>query len=309
METIALNMKKDPNFVAIWLESEGSIQLDYIINVFGIDPERFYYIEHERDGAAEKVLDLLESVLAAGVADIAVVNSLKCLVPSEEFKKSLNDTTIALQARMNSRMMKKFTAIVSEYQVAMVLITHLTTKIGSMSRDPLIVSGGQAIMYGASIIMDLRKHAISEADPIKKEEGIKVHVKVTKNHCVPDRNPYVQTDYYAIFGEGIEIYLTLIDKAVENGVLLKKGAFISDPDEEGNPKVVGEMKYQWQGNKRLRDYLIANEEYFEELKARVSGNFVKSLSEEEINEIKQDEKVVAKEVLKENLKENKKKSK
>lgn len=94
LETIAMNMKKDPSFVAAWLESEESLEKNYICETFGIDPERFFYIEHERDGAGERAIDVVEGVLAAGVCDIVCINSLKALVPSEEFKKDMSSLQI-----------------------------------------------------------------------------------------------------------------------------------------------------------------------------------------------------------------------
>ncbi|MED1125224.1 hypothetical protein [Bacillus atrophaeus] len=297
LETIAKNQKEDPSFVAGWLESENSLQKEYICDTFGIDPDRFFYVEHDRDGAGEQALDLVESILGTGAVDLFAINSLKCLVPSEEFKKSLGDAVVGVQARMNARMTRKFTALVAEHNTAFIIVTHLSTDIGSMSRDPLVISGGHAIIYAASITLDLRKKAVLDTDPIKREEGIKVGVTVKKNHCLPDRNPYVKTDYFAIFGQGIEQYLTLIDKAVNQGVLVQKGAFIRDPDENGDPKVVNGEKLQWQGKEKFRTYLIENEDYFEQLKARIRGEVVQ-LTDEEIEGLKQDERKIAQSAVK-----------
>lgn len=293
LETIAYNMKKDPEFVSVWLESENSLQKEYVCDTFGIDPDRFFFIDHDHKGAGEGALELLTSVLEAGVADIAVVNSLKMLVPSEEFKKDIKDTTIAVQARMNSRFMRKVTAMVSESECALVIVQHLSTEIGGFSMgDPMILSGGHAIRYAASIITDQRKKSVLDTDPIKRDEGIKVGFAVKKNHCVPSRNPYVRTDYFAIFGQGIEQYLTLIDKAVEQGVLVKSGGFYKHPDADNNPVVRNDVKYQWQGKEKLRQFMLDNPEYFEEIKARVAGEVV-SMTEEEINALKQDEAATA----------------
>ena len=161
-----------------------------------------------------------------------------------------------------------------------------------MSRDPLIISGGHAIMYGASIILDLRKRSIQDSDPISRDEGIKIGVTIKKNHCVPDRNPYVKTEYFAVFGEGIEQYLPLLDSALSQGILVQNGAFIKDPDADGNPRVVNGDKLQWQGRERWRNYCIDNPEYFEQLKARVRGEIV-NLTEEEIEEVKKEQNKIA----------------
>lgn len=96
LETIAKNMKNDPDFVAAWLESENSLQKEYVCDVFGIDPDRFFYIEHDKEGAGEKALDLTETILSTGTVDIMCINSLKCLVPSEEFRKSLSEHVVGV---------------------------------------------------------------------------------------------------------------------------------------------------------------------------------------------------------------------
>lgn len=292
-----MNMKKNPNFIAAWLESENSLQKEYVCETFGIDPDRFFFIEHEREGAAEKVLDVAEAVLSTGAIDMFVINSLKAMVPSEEFKKSVGDSVVGAQARLNSRMMRKFTALIAEHETAFVVITHLTTDIGSMSRDPLIISGGYAIRYGASIILDLRKRAVLDTDPIKKEEGIKIHVSVLKNHCVPDRNPYVKTEYFAIFGQGIEQYLSTLDIALKQGILVQNGAFIKEVDANGEVKEWNGQKLQWQGREKFRDFVKENEDYFEYLKSRISGE-VEQMSEEEIAKIKKDEEEIEKKMKK-----------
>ena len=124
-------MKKDPNFMAGWLESENSISEKDLL-LFGIDPERFFYLEITREGAAEEALDATESALLTGSLDMFVINSLKCLVPKEELKKSMGDMQVGLRARMNAKMMRKLTATVAEQNVAFVMIQHLTTQIGGM---------------------------------------------------------------------------------------------------------------------------------------------------------------------------------
>ena len=129
LETIGKHHKENPDFIAVWLESEASLK-ENTLNMFGIDPERFILIEHDREGAGEEAVNRLEAYLAAGVADMVVINSLKCLVPSEEFKKDMNSLQVGAQSRMNAKMMRKITAIVEENEIAMVIVQHLTTQIG-----------------------------------------------------------------------------------------------------------------------------------------------------------------------------------
>lgn len=137
----------------------------------------------------------------------------------------------------------------------------------------------------------MRKNSISDSDPISKEEGVKIMTTVKKNHCVPRRNPYVKVPYYAIYDQGIERYLPMINQLVEQGVLEKRGAFIKDVDPAtGEPKEIDGYKYQWQGAKNLRQYLIDNPAYYDELFARMNGEVFEQLSEEEQEALKQEER-------------------
>jgi recombination protein RecA len=135
LETIGMQMKEDPSFIAGWLESENSLVKDLVCDTFGIDPNRFFFMEHEREGAGEAALDKVEAILATGAVDVMIINSLKCLVPSEEFKKGMASMQVGAQARMNAKMMRKYTSLLAESNAAFVIITHLTTQIGSMSKD------------------------------------------------------------------------------------------------------------------------------------------------------------------------------
>lgn len=286
-------MKKDPTFVLGWLESENSVTFDFAINTFGLDPERVWYIEIDREGAGEVALDRIEAAMASGAISMMVINSLKCLTPSDEYKKQFGEHTIGLAARLNSKLMRKFTAIVAESDTAFVIVQHLSTQIGGYG-DPKIITGGQAILYGASIILDLRKRSILDSDPIKREEGIKIGVSVKKNHCVPDRNPYLKTEYFAIFGQGIEQHLSTLETAVKQGVLIQGGAWIKDLDDEtGEPKQWSGQPLNFQGKEKYRQFVVDNPDYLEDLKRRIRGE-VDFMSEEEVALAKQEEEKASK---------------
>ncbi len=300
LETIARNMKSDPNFTAGWLESEGSLVKSAVCDMFGIDPDRFFFIEHEKTGAAEQAIDTIEAVMATGAIDMFIVNSLKCLVPAKEFKDSMSDMNVAIQARQNAKMHRKFVSIVGESSTAFVIITHLSTQIGTMSKDPLIISGGKAILYWSALTLDLRKRYLSEDDLISREDGIKVGVTVKKNHVVVDRNPYVKTEYYALFGQGIDRYVNVLDNAISSGILVKAGAYIREIDSDTEEvKVVDGVKLQWQGFKKLRQYVIDNEDYFEYLKSRVY--MVYDMDAAEIKEAQTEENEIAEGISREDI--------
>lgn len=281
LEDIGYNMKKNPEFLAGWLESEGSLEESYLIS-FGIDPKRFVYFEIDRESAAEIALDRVESLLATKSLDIMVVNSLKCLVPKAEYEGSMEDSQVALQARMNNKMQRKFTAIISEANVAYVLITHLHTDIGSHSYDPLVISGGLGIRFGAAIILDFRKRSVLKEDPITVNEGMKFNITQKKNHCTPGRNIYLKLDYYIIFGQGTEQIMTTFDEAIEFGILKQAGSWYRWYENDGET-----IRHQWNGKTKYRQFMNENPEILSELKSLLlPENKIQSLSSVEVAAIK-----------------------
>lgn len=292
LETIAYQMKTNPDFVAIWLESENSLNLEYIVETFNIDPERFFFIEHEKDGGAEVAMDILSAIADSGAADIVVVNSLKALVPKTELENSLEKDTIALQARFNSKMIKKFTARTQEHDTAFVIVTHLTTLIGTMSKNPYVLAGGKAIRYASMLTLEFNKVSILEGDPITKEEGLKIRVTCRKNHCVCNRFPYGAIDYYVRYGEGVAWEIELMQAAFDMGILVQKGAWISEIDQQTQEVAVDEngSPLKWNGKNAFKEYIVHTPSYRKKLEAMVNGTFeIEALSDEELKEIQSDE--------------------
>lgn len=304
LETIGMNMKKDPDFMAVWLESEESLEYDSLTSVFGIDLERFVIIHLDKDGAAEVALDRLEATLDSGIFDLCVINSLKCLTPSTEFEKEMGAMTIGLQARMFGKLMRKMVALIAEHNCGFVLINHLTTEIGKMHGDPLTIAGGRAIRYSSMLTVDIRKRSIQESDPVSREEGMKIGVTIHKNHCRQDRMPYLKTEYFIVYGQGTERSIEIIELAEKCGILTKKGSWFREYSGETNAK--GEpveriledgTKAAWNGMKNTRAYILNNPDYFDYLVNKVE-NFgivdVETLSQEEVDAIEAEQALEAK---------------
>lgn len=297
LETIGKSMKKDPDFIAFWLESEGSLELTALRDMHGIDLERFIYLEISKNESAEKVLDILENAIEVGGINIAVINSLKCLTPKKEFSDSMEDQNIGLQARLNAKFMRKIIHVIAEQETALVATQHRTTNIGQMHGDPMVLAGGQAIRYASMLTLDLRKKSIQDSDPIGKEEGLKIGVHVEKNHCNQVKYPYVRGDYFVKFGEGTQIFSEVIELAIEAGILYKGGAWISEIDPNtGEARVLpnGDIA-KWNGLNKTKAYLEEHEDYYNYLEALVMGKgvAVENISQEEIELIQAKDKTEA----------------
>lgn len=290
LETIAKNMKVSESFTAGWLESENSLEKDYICDTFGIDPDRFFLIPLDSEVGSEATLDIVEGLMATGAVDMFCINSLRCLIPTKEKEKSLTEESIALAARLNAKMMRKWTALIAQYDIAYCVVQHETTNINGYG-SPKVLAGGEAYKYWASVILRLSKHSIQAGDPIGKDEGLKIGYIIKKNHCTPGaKRQYCKGEYYVRFGEGTDEVAPSIDVAIDAGILERHGAWLwwMTPGQE-------EPRQKFKSKAEFVEIMKSNEELWKEFYALIQGNISQeTLSEDEIAEIEEEERKLQK---------------
>jgi recombination protein RecA len=295
LETIAYNQEIDPDFIAGWVESEGSLS-DEMLDMFGIDKTRFIYYEVDPDnGAAEKALDYTIAMAKAGCSMI-VINSLKCLVPKKETTDSMEDANVALSARLNAKFMRVIIPTISKSGTSLVVVQHKSTDIGSYGGGTTI-TGGRAIVYNSVLTLDFNKITIKSGDPYydKKDDFMRIRVRCLKNH-VTVKQPYTVTDYTVQFGVGTDVSGEIIQAAYDFGIIYKEPGGYTRMYPEGvehdkkNVMILPDgTKAEWRGAANFQAYVDSHPEFFEFIKERVLGldtsSMVESLSEEEIAEI------------------------
>lgn len=289
LEDIGHNMQLDPDFIAGWIESEDSLS-DEMIELFGVDRERFIIYQVDPEGGAETAMDYAIA-LAENGADAIVINSLRCLTPSKEFKDSVGDANIGLQARVNAKFMRKMIPVLGKTNTALICTQHKSTVIGKMFGDPMELAGGHALRYNNMLTLDLNKVSIQKGDMYYdiKDQCMRIRCRVTKNHCCPTKNPYVSADYTVIIGKGTDQRGEVIQAGFDIGIAEKQGAWIRIyPDgvehEKGNELILSNGdQCKFNGMSAYIDYMNNSDELYEYIRSRVEGhNFAESLSDEEI---------------------------
>lgn len=301
LETIAHNMKLDSNFTALWLESENSLKKEWILDTFGIDPDRFVLIPlNVQEVGTEATLDIVEGLISTKAFDIFCINSLKCLIPQKEKEKKIGEENVGLAARLNGKLMRRWTALIAEADMAFCVVQHMFVGINSYG-SPMELSGGEAFKYWASLIAEHNKAGATatKAAPLPQDDngnvlGAMFNVKITKNHCTPE-SPYQYSkfSYYVVFGEGIEEIAPSIDWGVESGVLEKHGAWLWWMDGK-------EVKEKFASKNAFRDFMKANPDKWNEYRSALNldgANDLERLSGEEIEKIESEEKELSDELL------------
>ena len=91
-----------------------------------------------------------------------------------------------------------------------------------MFGNPETTPGGKALKFYASMRFDIRRIAsIKKGDEVI---GNRVRVKIVKNKCAA---PFKSAEFDLMFDEGISRSSSIIDLALQHGILEKTGSWIS----------------------------------------------------------------------------------
>ena len=165
----------------------------------------------------------------------------------------MGEVAVGSLARLMSHALRKLTVSVSESNTTCIFINQLREKIGVMFGNPETTPGGRALKFSSSVRLDIRrKEWIKENG---EAIGSRVRVKVVKNKVAP---PFKQAEFDLIFGEGVSKESCILDLALDAGICVKSGSWISYMEEK-----LG------QGREAVKNTLKTNVELFDEIEKKV----------------------------------------
>lgn len=172
----------------------------------------------------EDALNIAEMLARSNAVDVIVIDSVAALVPKTELEGEIGDSHMGLQARMMSQALRKLTATLSKSNTCAIFINQIREKIGVMFGNPETTTGGRALKFYSSIRLDIRRIGGIKGSNDTDDIGNRVKVKVAKNKLAP---PFKIAEFDIIFNEGISYAGTVLDLAVEKGIVDKKGSWFS----------------------------------------------------------------------------------
>jgi len=238
--------------VAAFVDAEHALDPVYARQL-GVDVDNLLLSQPD---TGEQALEIVELLVRSGAVDVIVVDSVAALVPRAEIEGEMGDAHVGLQARLMSQALRKLTGVLSKSNTSAIFINQIREKVGVMYGNPEVTTGGRALKFYSSVRLDVRR----KGQPIKKGDqpiANVVRVKVTKNKLAP---PFREAELELYFGRGIDPVADLVTVAVDRGVIEKSGSWFS----------YGEVRLG-QGKEKAADYLRANPEMIDEIRAKVLG--------------------------------------
>jgi len=236
--------------VAAFVDAEHALDPGYARQL-GVDVDNLLLSQPD---TGEQALEIVELLVRSGAVDVIVVDSVAALVPRAEIEGEMGDSHVGLQARLMSQALRKLTGVLAKSNTAAIFINQIREKVGVMYGNPEVTTGGRALKFYSSVRLDVRRRG----QPIKKGDqpiANVVKVKVTKNKLAP---PFREAELELYFGRGIDPVADLVTVAVDRGVIQKSGSWFS----------YGDIRLG-QGKEKAAEYLRANPEMIEEIRAKV----------------------------------------
>lgn len=235
--------------MAAFIDAEHALDPIYARNL-GVDIDNLIVSQPD---TGEQALEIAEALIRSNAIDIVVIDSVAALVPRAEIEGEMGDAHVGLLARLMSQALRKLAGIINKTNTVLIFINQLREKVGVMYGNPETTPGGRALKFYSSVRLDIRRSTIIKDGD--QNIGNTTRVKVVKNKVAP---PFKTVEFDIMYGTGISKESTVLDMAVQEGIVEKAGSWYSYDNER-----LG------QGKEKVKDYLKENPEVMAELEAKV----------------------------------------
>lgn len=237
-----------------YIDAEQAVDPKLFEN-YGVDPEKLTMIKAY---GGEPNLDICERLIQTGEYSVIVVDSVSALIPLAEAEADMDKDSMALQARLMSKALRKITPQAAENNVLLIFVNQTRIKVGAYG-DPTTTTGGEALNFWATGRIKVQGPESKARRLVDKATG-EVYGHTTIFEVVKNKlgEPFRKTDLNLIYGKGYDHVQELLTLAVSLDLVEKAGSWF---------KYEGENIAQ--GEFQTVEYLRENKEIFNSLRDAV----------------------------------------
>jgi recombination protein RecA len=246
------------NFDPIWAKRTSGLNLDDLWLA--------------RPNLGSEAIEMLIDFIRSGELKLVVFDSIGTMMNDSEFESSDSKVRAGGQAMMVQHMVKLATSAAIENNCCVLFLNQVRDKIGAyISRPGQVVldsPGGHAKEHNAGMRIYLTKgeRFMGKVDKDQVETGFRVAAQIKKNKmAAPNRKAYWNFwNYPNDLGiVGIDRDREILDAAIQNGVIVKKGGWYEHPllgekSVQGSDAVFDIFKKNPDAREQLRDELMSH---------------------------------------------------
>lgn len=271
-KVVAANQLLNPDFTTYWVAGED-YEPDWA-SVLGVDVTR---VVSHNTGVMEEAYEAILSAVESKAFDCVVLDSYPALSSEEELKKAMDESTMAIGAKLTGRLFRKMkkaahrSMIEQERPFFGIFINQWRQQIGGWAPHgviPQFTPGGGGKDYAFYVRLELKtKEQITEpgSGGVKKQVGQTIAFKTVKSK-VSSPGQVMSVDFYTQDTESgfragdFDVAKESMALALYHGVVLRAGAYYalaSAPDR------------RYRGKEELLDAIRGDRGLQEEIRAAV----------------------------------------
>ena len=267
LHQMAEYQKAFPDRKVALIDYEYSFDMDYAAAI-GVDVDNLLIYQPDTQ---EQGYDLVIALVEKDLVSCVVIDSQTAATPKATLEGEMGDSTMALQARINSKFCLKIKGLLAIHKCTLFVISQLRDNIGSMSGEATITTGGKAFRFYSDVRWKIWK--LNDKD----HELNKTTIDVIKSKV---GKQFGSAKVNILWGVGFDKVGEIIDYASEFSFIKKGGA---------GWYTIGEQKAQ--GLDGVKELFMEHPEIYEDLEKRVSDklNNIEIIEEEIVEEEEQNE--------------------